>query len=158
MFKWACRANPARAWSGPARIVPGLARHADSNGPGRARPRAGLRAQARRGDPLNGPCRASSLVGLNVSCHPLAQITVKINYTNNVTAIRHTHIIWYEDHNYTHNIHNMTAITLTHIIWYQDHKFTITHIICQQLHLQSYTHNLIISRSQYQQAKNQNAR
>jgi hypothetical protein len=78
----ACQANPARTRLGPTRIVPGLARHADINGPGRARPRAGLRAQARHGDPLNGSCRASSPVGLNVSCRPLAQISVKINYTN----------------------------------------------------------------------------
>jgi hypothetical protein len=77
MSKWACRANPARARSGPVR----------------RQQRAGLRAQARHGDPLNGPCWASSPVGLNVSCRPLAQIPVKINYTNNVTAIRHTHII-----------------------------------------------------------------
>ena len=104
MSKWACRANPARARSGPARIVPGLARHAGLNGPGRARPRAVLRAQARHGDPLNGSCRASSPVGLNGPCRPLVQITVKNNYTNNVTAIRH-------------NTQSDMKITITHIIY-----------------------------------------
>jgi hypothetical protein len=112
MSKWACRANPARARLGPARIVPGLARHAGLNGPGRARPRAVLKAQARHGDPLNGPCRASSPVGLNGPCRPLVQITVKINYPNNVTAIRH-------------NTQSDMKITITHIIY----------IIWQQLHL-----------------------
>jgi hypothetical protein len=112
MSKWACRANPARTRSSPARIVPGLARHAGLNGPGRARPRDVLRAQARHGDPLNGPCRASSPVGLNGPCRPLVQITVKINYTNNVTAIRH-------------NTQSDMKITITHIIY----------IIWQQLHL-----------------------
>jgi hypothetical protein len=107
MSKRACRANSARAWSGPTRIVTGLTRCTSNNGLGRARPWAVLRAQARHGDPLNGSCWASSPVGYTGPCRPLARLTEKWDKTDQYHSSKKTgktNKNWYKQMSVTHTL------------------------------------------------------